>query len=135
MDLATKRAYIRVRLDKARDDLDTARVLLRNKRFRATVNRAYYAIFHITSAALLWHDIERAKHSGVQAAFNEYLIKPGLIEVEYGKIFRDAREWREEQDYKDICRPIDAATAAQIVLDAERFVTRLETYLRGISAI
>ena len=135
MDLATKRAYIRVRLDKARDDLDTARVLLRNKRFRATVNRAYYAIFQITSAALLWHDIERAKHSGVKAAFNEYLIKPGSIEVEYGKIFRDAREWREEQDYKDICRPIDAATAAQIVLDAERFVTRLETYLRGISAI
>ncbi len=135
MDLATKRAYIHIRLDKARDDLDTARSLQRDGRHRAAVNRTYYAIFHVTSAALLWHDIERAKHSGVQAALNEYLIKPGLIEVEYGRIYREAREWREEQDYKDISRPIDAATAAQIVLDAERFVARLETYLRGVGAI
>ena len=56
MDLATKRAYIRVRLDKAHDDLDTAHSMLLVTRLRGAVNRAYYAIFHVTSAALLWHD-------------------------------------------------------------------------------
>lgn len=135
MDLATKRTYIHVRLDKAHDDLESARTLLAATLWRGAVNRAYYAIFHITSAALLWHDIERAKHSGVQASFNEYFIKSGLVEVEYGKIYRDAREWREEQDYKDILRPLDEATAAQIVHDAERFVTRLEAYLHTLGAI
>jgi hypothetical protein len=41
MDLDTKRTYIRVRLDKADDDLGTARDLLKVARWRGTVNRAY----------------------------------------------------------------------------------------------
>ena len=135
MDLATKRTYIRVRLDKAHDDLDTARALLPAAHWRGAINRAYYAIFHMASAALLWHDIERKKHSGVQGSFNQYFIKPGLIEVEYGQIYREAREWREEQDYLDITRSLDEALASQIVQDAERFVARLESYLREVDAI
>jgi uncharacterized protein (UPF0332 family) len=124
-----------VRLEKARDDLATARHDLRDSRWRGAVNRAYYAIFHTASATLLWFDIERKKHSAVQAGFNQFLVKPGLIEVEYGQIHRKAREWREEQDYLDITRPLDEAVATQIVHDAERFVARLERYLREVGAI
>jgi len=109
--------------------------MLQVARWRGAVNRAYYAIFHITSATLLWLDIERSKHSGVQAAFNQFLVKPGLIEIQYGQIYKDARDWREEQDYKDLVRPLDETTTTQIVLDAERFVTRLERYLREVGAI
>jgi len=47
-----------VRLEKARDDLATARHDLLASRWRGAVNRAYYAIFHTTSAALLWLDID-----------------------------------------------------------------------------
>jgi hypothetical protein len=43
--------------------------------------------------------------------------------------------WRDEQDYKDLVRPLDQATTTQIVRDAERFVTRLERYLRQVGAI
>lgn len=135
MDLSTKRATIRVRLDKAHDDLDTARDLLKASRWRGAVNRAYYTIFHTASATLLWLDTERKKHSAVQGAFNQHLVKPGLIEAEYSRIYRQAREWREEQDYLDITRPLDEATATQIVQDAERFIARLERYLRGAGAI
>jgi hypothetical protein len=135
MDLDTKRTYIRVRLDKANDDLGTARDLLKVERWRGAVNRAYYAIFHCTTAALLWLEVERVKHSAVQASFNEQFIKTNLIEVEYGKLYREAREWREEQDYKDFARALDETLAAQIVQDAERFVARLERYLREVGAI
>ena len=86
MDIPIKRAAIRVRLDKARDDLATARHDLSASRWRGAVNRAYYAIFH-------------------------------------------------EQDYLDLTRPLDEATAAQIVNDAERFVTRPERYLHEVGAI
>jgi len=130
MDIATKRTVIRVRLDRARDDLETASELLKVSRWRGAVNRAYYTVFHVASAALLWLDIERSRHAGVQAAFNEFLIKPGLIEIEYGRIYRTAREWREDQDYSIAARQLDEMTAVQIVHDAERFVTRLESYLR-----
>jgi len=135
MDVDAKRTTIRVRLEKARDDLAAARALLQTAHWRAAVNRAYYTIFHVTSAALLWLNVSRSKHSGIQSAFGEFLVKPSLIEREYADIYADAREWREEQDYRDIARPLDEATATQIVQDAERFITRLERYLREVGAI
>ena len=135
MDISTKRAVIRVRLDKAHDDLETARDNLKTARWRGAVNRAYYTIFHVASAALLWLDVERAKHSAMQASFNEFMVKPGLIEAEYGQLYRKAREWREEQDYSDAARPLGEQMATQIMHDAERFVERLERYLRDVGAI
>lgn len=135
MDLSTKRTLIRLRLDRAQEDLNTGHDLLQMSHWRAAVNRAYYTIFHSASAALLWLDIERAKHAGVQAAFNEFFVKPGLIEVEYGQIFRSAREWREEQDYDVLAGHIDEVTATQLVHEAGRFLARLESYLRQEGAI
>jgi len=135
MDIETKRTVIRLRLDKAHEDLETARELLQSRRWRAAVNRAYYTIFHVASAALLWLEVERAKHSAVQAALNEFLVKPGLIEADYARLYRNAREWREEQDYSDVAKSLDEATTIQIAHDAERFVARLERYLREAGAI
>jgi uncharacterized protein (UPF0332 family) len=99
MDDATKRAYIEIRLAKARDDLLTAQDDLEHGHWRGATNRAYYAVFHVASAVLLWLDRERARHSSTQAAFNEFLVKPGKLESEYGQIYSRARKAREEQDY------------------------------------
>ena len=126
---------IRLRLTKAREDLLVAQEILQSGHWRAAVNRAYYAVFHIASAALLWHDTERRKHSAVEASFNQVLIKPGFVEREYSHIYKAAREWREDQDYSDFARPLDQPTANQIVEDAERFINRLERYLRELGAI
>jgi uncharacterized protein (UPF0332 family) len=135
LDLETKRTYISIRVTKAQEDLATAQEMLQLAHWRGAINRAYYAVFHIASAALLWLDIERSKHSGVQAAFNQFLVKPGVIEDEYSQIYKEARDWREEQDYRDLVRPLDQATTDQIVHGAVRFVARLERYLRDVRAI
>lgn len=135
MDDATKRAYIRIRLNKAREDLAAARSLLALGYLRVAVNRAYYTIFHTASAALLWIGIERSHHLGVQSAVGEFLVKPGIIEPEFGKLYAKAREAREEQDYDLEAEPLGAQDAAQIVNNAERFVDRIEQYLRQVEAI
>jgi uncharacterized protein (UPF0332 family) len=75
MDKATKIAVIKNRLERAKDDLETARVALEGGKWRGAANRAYYTVFHVASAALLWHDQERAKHSGVESTFSEIFIK------------------------------------------------------------
>jgi uncharacterized protein (UPF0332 family) len=135
MDDATRRAYIRVRLEKAQDDLATARDDLAHGHWRGAINRAYYTIFHTASAALLWHSVERARHSGTQSAFGEFLVKPGLIEAKYGEIYSRARKERERHDY-DLDAPWPLAEdAGQVVADAERFVARIERYLREVGAI
>jgi len=95
------RIIVEVRLEKAKEDLATARELLPLGRLRGAVNRAYYAVYHITTALLLTENIERSKHSGVQSAFSQFFVKTGKIEPEYARILAAARKAREDSDYGD----------------------------------
>jgi len=135
MDEETRRIIVGVRLEKCREDLQAARELLKLGFLRAAVNRAYYGVFHITSAALLTLDIERSKHSGVQSAFSQYLVTPGHIEPEYSRIYGRARRLREDYDYADELRDLDEKIAADLLADADRFVARMERYLREVGAV
>jgi uncharacterized protein (UPF0332 family) len=128
------RIIIGVRLEKAKDDIVTAHDLIALGRLRGAVNRAYYAIYHLATAVLLTQDIERSKHSGVQSAFSHYLVKPGLIEPEYGRILTSARKARETSDYSDRIE-LDEETTQHIVADADRFVARMEEYLASVGAL
>lgn len=127
-------AYARLRLERAREDLTTARHNVEQGYFRAAVNRAYYAVFHMASAALFSQGIQRSKHSGIEAAFSQFLVKSGQIEVEFSRFYQQARRQREEADYADLVT-IDEATAQQTVTSAERFVDRLEDFLRDVGAL
>ncbi len=104
-------------------------------KWRGAAIRAYYTVFHVASAALLWHDQERVKHSGVHSAFGELFITAGKIEAEYGKIYTKARRMREATEYDFEAKPLTEEDARRIVADSERFVVRLKEYLRGVGAI
>ncbi len=123
------RVLIEVRLDRAREDIETARELFNSGRYRAVVNRSYYAIFSVTTALLLTQRIERSKHAGVESAFIQYFIKTGIIETEYGKIYDYIRKKGEESDYSARIT-IDKEAAEKVVDNAEKFIVRLAEYLR-----
>jgi uncharacterized protein (UPF0332 family) len=123
------RVLIEVRLDRAREDIETARELFNLGRYRAVVNRSYYAIFSVTTALLLTQRIERSKHAGVESAFIQNFIKTGIIETEYGKSYDYIRKKREESDYSARIT-IDKETAEKVVDNAEKFIVHLAEYLR-----
>jgi len=125
---------IKVRLDKAEEDIETAGELLSLGRYRAVVNRAYYSLFSVTTAALLTKKLERSKHSGVEAAFNQYFVKNKIIEVEYGKIFDYVRRKREECDYNAKII-VDKETAEKIVKDSKKFIRRMKEYFKSLSGL
>jgi len=125
---------IGMRLERCEEDLKFARLLLKEGGYRQSISRAYYAVFMIATAALLVFDIRRSKHSGVESAVHQYLVKPGLIEPEYGRIYSQAFKHRLEADYKDEAQ-FSEEEARRILDDAERFVARLEEYLRSVKAI
>lgn len=133
MEEATK-ILINVRVESADEDLDTAKELLKLKRYKAAVNRAYYAIFSTTNAVLLSKQIERSKHSGVEAAFIQNFIKTGIFRIEFGKMFNYIRKKREECDYSSRIK-IDRETAEKIVEDAEKFIRRMKEYLKEMGGI
>lgn len=128
------RAYACLRLENAREELITAEELLQSGRFRAAVSRAYYAVFYMASAALFAHAQTRAKHSGVESAFAQFLIKPGAVEPEYGRIYQQARRQREDVDYAETPY-VDEPSVRQTVTDAARFVTRIERYLSDLGIL
>jgi uncharacterized protein (UPF0332 family) len=68
------RANAQLRLEQAREELETARDNLANGPVQAAVSRAYYAIFYMASAALFSQSIVGGKHSSVESAFSEFLI-------------------------------------------------------------
>ena len=121
------RVLIEVRLDRSQEDIETARELLDLGRYRAAVNRAYYAIFGISTALLLTKKIERSKHTGVESALIQHFVKTGVIETEYGKIYDYIRKKREESDYSARIT-VDDETAKRVVRDAEKFIVRLTEY-------
>jgi uncharacterized protein (UPF0332 family) len=87
----------------------------------------------MASAALFSQSVQRAKHSGIESAFTQFLIKAGHIEVEYGRLYQQARRQREEADYADA--NIDETTARQTLADARRFVDRLERFLQDTKVL
>ena len=135
MDESTKRTYIHAHLTRTKDDLSIARDNLAHDHWRGAINRAYYAVFHAASAALLWLGIERARHSGIQAAFGEFLVKPRIIEAEFGRTYTKLRKARETQDYDLMAIEPTAEEAQNMVAEAEHFVSRLEDFLRQEGAL
>jgi uncharacterized protein (UPF0332 family) len=129
MDKEAK-VLIEIRLDRAIEDIQTAKELFNLGRYRATVNRAYYAIFGVTTALLLTQKVERSKHSGVESAFIQHFIKTGIFETEYGRIFDYIRKKREESDYSSRIT-IDKETAKKVIDDAGKFITRITEHLKA----
>jgi uncharacterized protein (UPF0332 family) len=126
MDARTVR--IRQLMTLAEQALNTAQVNLDVGDFRATVNRAYYAIFYAASAMLLTKGLERRKHSGVISAFREHFVKPGLVEAEYSNVYGETLVIREDADYAvEILIDLDMSKTA--LRQARRFVGRMHEYL------
>jgi len=128
-DLGDSDDYLRHRLDRSHQDLAWAQGALKRGEYRLALNRAYYAVFHLTAAVLASFDVVRRRHSGVESAFHEYLIKPGLIEPEYGRFYREARQGRENADYHFGVEFTEEKTR-QVLEQTERVITRLERLLR-----
>lgn len=125
----TSTDYLKQKVARSHEDLADARDLFQRGNYRLSINRAYYAVFHIVSAALNTVGQDRSKHSGVESAFHQYFIKPSLIEVEHGTTFKLARKWREDADY-GIGLSFKAETAGDILQHCEQLVHRMEQHLR-----
>jgi len=143
MNKATREA-IQQYLGSTRIFWKQAKHLERGGFLQGAVSRAYYAVFHAASAALFAVNIVRGKPSGVAAAISQFLVKPGLIEPEYAGIYTRLMNARIDVDYggerdeetgAPKFTPLPDAQAEQMLADAERFIARMEQFLRERGAI
>ena len=90
---------IRYWWSKSEESLASARREVEAGSYGFAVNCLYYAAFYGVSAAFLERRTSFRKHSGVRAAFHREFIKTGLLDVEWGKLYDQLFEDRQEGDY------------------------------------
>jgi len=108
-------------LAQAVECIKDAQVLLDHDRLAAVVTRAYYAMFHAATAALLLHDIRRSSHHGLLSAFAEHFVKTRRVTPEFFEHFREAFERRQQADYEPLA-DVDHQTARESLNRAIDFV-------------
>ena len=117
------------RFERAKEELQTAEILFQTARFRSSINRSYYAIFHAIRAVNALDGFDSSKHSGVISHFNQEYVKTGVFEKEASKIIRNASTLREQADYEDFYKATQEE-AADVFEQASKFVSAVEEYLR-----
>ena len=93
--------YIRYRIERAEEIYQDAQLLFENKRWRSCVNRLYYSAFQLVSGLMTKHDILTKSHDGLKTKFFQQYIKTKEIDVEFGKLYSQLIDWRQESDYAE----------------------------------
>ncbi len=96
-----RQALIDYRLERARETLEEAGVLLQTGHANAGVNRLYYACFYAVSALLLTRNVSTSKHSYVRSRLHRDYIKPGHVSKEMGDHYDLLFDSRQKGDYAD----------------------------------
>ena len=124
----TKKTYVKYRLDTAKENLDSAKILYDNNQLKAAANRAYYCVFHSMRAVLAIDGVDFKHHSGVIAHFRKEYIKSGIFSKNLSTVIQTTSMVRESSDYDDFYL-ISKEDAIRQIQDAEVFYKEIEKYI------
>lgn len=117
------------RLEKAKEDLETARANFSEESYRASVNRSYYAIFHALRAITALDQFDSGKHSGIIAFVNQNYVKTGIFDKSFSKMVDSAFRLREKADYEDFY-VVAIEDARRQMEKAEAVISTVEHYVK-----
>ena len=123
------RILVMYRLDRARESLEEAGILLEREYGNTFVNRLYYACFYAVSALLLTKRLSSAKHSGTRSLFHQTFVKPGLVDPELGQLYDRLFDNRQKGGYADLVR-FDPNEVRDWYDEAFEFVETIQNIVR-----
>lgn len=122
------RDRVKKTLKKSRSALHETEVLYAQELLSGTISRAYASIFHSAAAVLMSENFDIFKPSALVSFFNREIIKTGLIEPRYYKMFVNAHECYQAAEF-DTYAEISRGAAGSMLDMARQFVKRMEEYL------
>ena len=129
MDSETIEGFSKYRLNKAKETLETARMIFNEgKDFTSANNRAYYAIFYAIRAVLAIEEVDFKRHKDVLAYFNKEYVNKEKFPKKIGRKISQAQRVREDSDYDDDYEPSLEKTEQQINT-AQELIELVETYI------
>lgn len=117
------------RLDTAKDDIKSAKILIDAGEYRGANNRAYYGIYHAISAIHALDGNAYKRHKDAIANFNKDYIKNEVFPRSLGRRIAEAEEIRHASDYDDFYIATREEAEEQIET-AEELVGAVEDYIK-----
>lgn len=131
MDNETIEDFARYRLNKAKETLETAKMIFNEgKDFSSANNRAYYAMFYAIRAVLAIEEIDFKRHKDVLAYFNKEYVNKEKFPKMIGRKISQAQRIREDSDYDDDYEPSFEKTEQQINT-AQELIGLVEEYINN----
>lgn len=118
------------RISAAKEDLLAAELDFENEHYRASNNRAYYAVFRAISACLALKFKAYKQHSQVIGNFNKDFVHTGIFPKEISKRINRTQEVRHASDYDDFYI-VSVEDAREQLETAREVVDMVEKYLEA----
>lgn len=120
---------IKYRFYRAKETIEEAKLLASDNRWNTCVNRLYYACFYAVIGLLFKKGLKSKSHSGARTLFTKEFIKTGQVANNYGILYGDLFNKRQESDYKDLQR-FTQADIAHLIPQAEEFIEAIKNLVK-----
>lgn len=110
--------------DRAREDIQTAKLLLGSHLHLAAISRAYYGVFYAVTALLVGRGVVAHKHRQLGIEFRRHFVKTGTFSKKESGLLQELFRARLKADY-DAIPDIKEERVAGLIKEAEEFVEAL----------
>lgn len=114
--IGTRKDLVSYRIETAKSDLKSAKILLNAGEYKGANNRAYYAIFHAINAVHALDGRAFKRHKDAIANFNKDYVKTEIFPREVDRKIGEAEEIRHASDYDDFYIASKEETERQIAV-------------------
>lgn len=115
------------RLQVAKEDLETAQLLMKETKYRAANNRAYYAIYHAIDTVLSMEGTAFKRHKDTLGYFNKHYVATEIFPKTLGRKVVQAEEIRHNSDYDPFYIASKEVTLQQVET-AEKLINLVAEY-------
>lgn len=133
LEIKDKKAISEVRMEKAREFLADARATYGDRRYRTSVNRAYYAVLNAARSILILEGANPETHDGAVTLLSLRFVKTGILPVDVVKKFKVLLSRRTDVDYGDF-DTIGGAEAEDSLINAEEIIETIDRVRQQIIA-
>jgi len=115
-------------IEKAEEDLASARDNFSAGRFQNAVRDAYFACFHAFSSVILKSGKTFMKHKEVRSALHRDFVRTNKIDVSWGKHYDWLFDNRQKADYRALVQ-FDSDQVRDIIEQSQAFVEEMKGML------
>jgi len=116
-------------VEKAEEDLASARDNLKSSRYQNAVRDAYFACFHAFSSVLLKDGKTFKKHKEVRSMLHRDFIRTKKMDSSWGKHYDWLFDNRHKADYRPLIK-FDPDQVQEIIEESEAFVEEMVNLLK-----